>query len=619
MARLFLRFLLFLSLLALMTFVSACGASPDQGDGGAEDGGSPDIEIPDNTGDIKDSVHFAEISYSRPDVEELRGVIELAISAIEDNSTTFDEQMAKVRSIDPLYENFVTMHTYAMIKSYVDASDTVFADELLYLDDAAPGIAQLLEDVTVAAATSPHAVRFESDYFGEGLIEQYAGGGIYTDELVKLFEDEAKLEARYTSISASTVRITYNGKTDTYENTLRELKRLYGEDSQAYKSAFHFCSAAYERAVEELSVDTFISLLKVRRRIADTLGYDSYTEYAYEVLGHDYSITDTEKFLGDISKYVVPVYGALAARVFGKGSSDTVSVDTATLLNTLSGVFRDMDGELLEVYSYMLTYGLYDVRSATADRYEGAFTTYLEGYDAPYLFVTSSGYAGDYMTVAHEFGHFYDYYLNGRGESSLDLMEVSSQGLELLVLLELGNTLSWKEYKQLYYGQMEDILLVFIMQGFYSKFEHIVYDLSYYEITEERINGAVSEAAEAMSLSPSVYNELSDVMIPHIFIEPLYVQSYCTSLAAALEIFFTEAQTPGEGFRIYEAILKRDGYSGFDERISATGLGSPFDEGVIMRLADSIYFSLLGSHFFDEYKGTNTAGIVYVDALALCS
>ena len=614
MLKIFIRFSLLIGMLMLVALISACATTPkDESDGKKEDeGGSSEIKIPDSADNLRESVHFADIKYERPDIEALRSAIENAISSIEANNTSFDQQMSAVKAIDLLYESFVTMHTYATIRTYANSTDAFYTEELAILDEEFPAIAKLLEDMTVAAATSPHAVRFESDYFGDGLVEKYANGGMYTDELVNLFADEAELEARYNSVSTATVTITYSGRTDTCDNLIKEFCEAYGENSTEFKSASYFCHAAYQREAERIYTDIFIELLKTRRKIADALGYDSYIEYAYDVTGHDYDPAKTEKFLGDISKYVVPVYSALSTKVFGRGTHSEPILDRATVLNTVSGALEEIDEELIDVYTYMLTYGLYDIKESDSGRFDGSFTAYLEGYDAPYMFVTSQGGIDDYMTVSHEFGHFYDYFLNGGQDSSLDLMEISSQGLELLVLSELRDVLSWRDYKRLYYSQMEDMLLVFIFQGLYSKFEHNVYELSYYEITEDRINSAVAEAAEAMSLNSAVYNELSDVMIPHIFLEPLYVQSYCTSLATSLEIFFAEMNDSGSGYEIYNTLLDRHGYVGFEEQLRGAGLMSPFDEGVVKKLADSIYYSLLGSHFFDEYKGTPPQGTVYV-------
>ncbi|MBQ8528518.1 MAG: hypothetical protein IJ459_02145 [Clostridia bacterium] len=622
MPRIFFRLTFALCLFMLLALISACSAAPSEedGDGQTSDGTSPEIKLPDGDGEVRDSVHFDDIVYSRPDVENLCGVIGSAVEAVENNELSFEEQIEKIRAIEPLYAELRTMHTYSMIKTYENSNDPKYSVEFSYLEEQMPSVAKLLEDLMVAAALSPHAERFESDYFGEGLIEKYAGGGKYTDELVELFEKEAALEAQYTSVSTATVKISYDGVTDTYDNIVSSLKEKYNEGSSAYLSAVAYCNSEYRKASERLLTDIFIKLVEVRGRIAEAMGYASYVEYAYEVLGHDYSVPDTEEMLLDIAEYITPIYSTLYTRVFSRNTGNGNSVNSATVLNTLSGVLGELDGELLEVYNYMLTYGLFDVDAPSSVRYEGAFTTYLDSYLSPYMFVTASGYSDDYMTVAHEFGHYYDYYLNGSTGASIDLMEVSSQGLELMVLLNLEEALSWQDYKKLYYGQMEDILSVFILQGFYAKFEHIVYSLPYDEISEKAIDVAVAEAAREMNLNDKVFCDFSTVMIPHIFVEPLYVQSYCTSLAASLEIFFAEMNREGEGYEMYKEVLRREGYTDFEEQLREAGLNSPFEDGVIKKLADSIYYSLIGAHYFEEYKGSaNSVFIPYIERNRLCA
>ena len=82
------------------------------------------------------------------------------------------------------------------------------------------------------------------------------------------------------------------------------------------------------------------------------------------------------------------------------------------MINDLYSVYRDIDPELLDVYSYMLQHGLYDIADESANRFSGAFTTYIYSNNSPFIFMSAEGKIVDYMTLAHEVGHFYDGYVN---------------------------------------------------------------------------------------------------------------------------------------------------------------------------------------------------------------
>lgn len=64
----------------------------------------------------------------------------------------------------------------------------------------------------------------------------------------------------------------------------------------------------------------------------------------------------------------------------------------------------------------------------------GSYTTYLESYEMPYIYISPEGTLADLLTAAHEYGHFVDGYVNCNQTFSIDCSEVFSQALEYLTL-----------------------------------------------------------------------------------------------------------------------------------------------------------------------------------------
>ena len=164
----------------------------------------------------------------------------------------------------------------------------------------------------------------------------------------------------------------------------------------------------------------------------------------------------------------------------------------------------------------MLQHSLFDISPASESRFCGAFTTYLDNYSAPFLFISSEESVLDYSTLFHEFGHFADAYMNYNGEASIDLSEVSSQALELLSLVMLEGVIDGEEYDALRLYLFENALSTLIFQGFYACFEEIAYSIPRDEITRESLDGAVGDAAEMMGLRRDSLNNINSVLIPHI-------------------------------------------------------------------------------------------------------
>ena len=117
--------------------------------------------------------------------------------------------------------------------------------------------------------------------------------------------------------------------------------------------------------------DIFVELVKVRKRIADELGYESYTDFAYSEMGYDYAKEDTVALLSEFKNTVYPVYLTLYNRAFRSyfysNKPSESSYDTTA--NSLYAVYTKLDGEVGEAYSYMLKCGLYDIGKYKAGRY----------------------------------------------------------------------------------------------------------------------------------------------------------------------------------------------------------------------------------------------------------
>ena len=612
MARFISLFLLFALLVANISVLSSCKGveKPDNNPSSNTENKNPSNDNTSDTGIVvpaykdynRGTINYENIEYKRPDIDDVTSSAESVSDIITKNEISFELQMEKIEEIEAPYNNVVTMATIVDIETRKNSADEFWAGEYEYINTSYPSFAQSIEKIFVAAANSVHAEQFESEYFGEGLIEDYKDGGIYTDELVFLMEEEAKAEAEYSAISTATVIITYDGMTDTVDNILKSYSEKYGSNSSKYLSASAMCKLLYEDERKILESEILVELFKIRSRIGKSYG-DGYLEFAYESIYHDYSPDDELKFIKNVTEYVLPVYLNLSVNnVFYeyKKTGKPEALNRVNLINNVSAVLKQTDAELYDIYSYMLQHKLYDIDKENTNRYEGAFTTYIEDYSAPYLFLTTSGNTTDYSTLFHEFGHFADYYINYNSDTSLDLSEVSSQALSLLMLTKLDTKMSAAALDYITRYELESALKVLIFQSFYALFEHYAYSISEEDISKETLDAAVVRAAEEMNLNTSAINSIEAVSIPHIFLYPTYVQSYCTSIVVSLEIYYLEVENTGAGFAAYKTLLDRDTpFLTFEEELQRAEISSPFDSDVLKNIADKIHYSMYGKHFFE--------------------
>lgn len=564
-----------------------------------------EIAVPEYKDYGRGTVSFGDIVYTRPDADKIIGDFGTVCEKIEADEISYEEQLGEIRSLEDGYSSFITMQKYAFLLFSKNTQDSYWSGEYEYLSTSYSAFSQAVENLFVAAASSQHAESFERDYFGDGLIEEYGDGGEYTDRAVELMAEEARLEAQYSALSPSTVAVTFEGITDSAERIVAYFAA--NGSAERFIGVYDACNRLYKDSYRSACTDILVKLFKVRRLISDELGYDSYAAFAYKNMGHDYTTEDFIAFSNGITSYVIPVYSKLSS--YGFGSSQSIlstAVSKTELINGVYASITEADAELGEIFSYMLQHSLYDIEAEDEARTSGALTTYLNGYNAPFIFMSMTETLEDYTTLCHEFGHFADFYINYANDASLDLSEVSSQALELLMLTKLGEALSDEEVAALTVYELKSALECLIFQSFYARFEHIAYSISYEAINASTLNLAVKYAARDAGLNYELINDVGYIMIDHIFLYPFYVQSYCISAATALEIYFTEISSEGAGFDTYkELITREDDTLTFGEYLDGAGLTDPFADGFLKLLADKIHYDLLGSHFFHEYNSTN--------------
>ena len=605
----------------------ACSAS-EGNNGSGDNNPSSDIEndyhdkivVPEYKDYQRGTINFKDISYTRPNytttIENIRSVI----AAIEKNEISFDEQIERIIALEDEYNHILTMYSLANIYNSKDTSLKFWNTEYTYVASNYPLFAEAIEDLFVAAANSTLAEKFEEEYFGEGLIEKYRDGGKFTEAMIELWANEEQLEAEYSSISTDSVEITYNGITDTLNNLLDFYKQKYGESSREYLSHSSLICTQYREKLNAEYLRIFISLIKTRKEIARELGNRSYLDYAYESLGRDYTSAEASKYLDDISEYIVPVYNVLYLSAFipyfypdgmAKPAIEASGVTLDVLINNGYDILEDADSGLTEIYAYMLQHGLYDIELNGENRMPTSFTTYLDQYNAPFVFISALGNITDYSTLFHEFGHFYDSYINYNSEASIDQKEISSQGLEYLMLHFADEKISKKDQVYLKYSMLRGALETLVIQGFYAKSEELIYALDYDDITKENIDKEIKSAADMFGLNSQMIDVSYLYSIPHLYLYPFYVQSYAVSIAPALEMYFMEKENPGTGFEAYLELVDRTGEEDLTlkEALKKSGLTDPFKKNYLRTIANDIYNAIIGKSYYEEDSVKNDINV----------
>ena len=528
---------------------------------------------------ILDPVPFSEMTYERPDSAKLCSDI-AAVQTMVENGDTLDNVLDAFNAAYDDYRIFDTMATLAYIHYTLDLEDEFYTEENAWSDEQSPLVSQALEKCYIAMAQSPLRDELEAECFGEGFFEFYDENQVYSnDRVVELMQQDAALQTEYMALQSNQT-IEWEGQEQLFDDVMDAVSSDYTSYLAAYK--------AYYDKYNPLVADIFIQQIKVRKEIAQELGYDSYADFAYEyTYQRDYTPEQVAQYTDDIA---TELSGLFLAAVYNSYSED---MDTDTSFRMLAETAATFGGEIEEAYEYMTKYGLSDL-SESSSKMPGSYMTYLSAYEMPFLYVSPTGTIDDLLTEVHEFGHFVDGYVNCNGTTSIDCAEIFSQGLEFLALDRAKLTADQRS--GLTVSKVSDAITVFLGQGCYAAFELAVYDLPDDQLTAENINQLFLECNEKFGMGLTGFEDIVApgwIDVQHFLIAPFYVISYCISNDAALQIFQTETES-GTGLDLYRTLLGLSADNTVLNLLDEAGMESPFAPGRMAELADFLTKEIYG-------------------------
>ena len=530
-----------------------------------------------------DMVAFSEMVYTQPDVDGYTAACDALVQKAQSGAKA-KQLLADYYDLYDRYTDFYTMDALAEVRYSQNISDAYYADAYAWCESMAPTVEEGLESVMKAFAACPQRQTMERMYFGGGYFLYYDDYEVYTNEyFLRLSEQEAELLNQYRELMEDP-QIVWEGK----EQSLWDLQ------ADADYDTYHALMNVFYETYNPRIVPIYIELVKVRNRLAQTLGYQNYAQYAYEMIyDRDYTPIQGKTLAKDIRDQLLPVYDAIVQTDWYYTLNHRAA-DEAETYQVVQTAAEALGGAWADAFRFMDRYGLYDISQAP-EKEDISYQTYLYSYEAPMLIVNSVGDSSDFTAFAHEFGHFTEAYYTYAASEDLETAETYSQATEFLALC-YTTSLSDREREQMLRLKLLDALETFLSQASYARFEERVYALPESELTVDRVN----EISREVNLDYGYYDPEYDnyytlgwIEVTHFFSNPFYVISYCVSADTSLQVYQLEAAEPGAGVKAFEALLDRGYAYGVKEVMKNAGLENPFSPGRMQTLADFFRQELL--------------------------
>ena len=501
-----------LLLAAAMLSLILCGCADDaetagavRGDGSVSDALATGLGVTvpeDETGRFAsaDGIHadvdYADMTwYIYDDAELLDKAARLGETADgKEAADLYDWLMAE-------YAKVYTLDNLAYIDFYAHPGDETLSDACRQLDsvlnEVNDALCTALSDALDGTAGS--ALR---SYIGEDKATALVGYDEQTDRQREITERVSELTLQYNALIME--YLSYDEETEKIGALYRELVDLHNEEAQI-------------------------------------VGYKDYADYAYEAsYGRDFTPDDAAALCEAVKPYARQYFGSL---YYNEATYADFSADTDLTERELVGLVTQymprVSDDAAKAAAYMEKHGLYFMDSAERVSDLG-FTTTLDQYNAPFIYLALYGDQNDIQSMFHEFGHYYDAYVNPVPDlllsvGSLDIFEIHSTGMEAL-------STGW--YEDIY-GEDADLARIrFLDSALYTVFSGCLFDefqrVVYADptLTPEQISQTFVTIARSYGLR-SFGKEFSHywMQVNHNFESPFYYISYAVSMLASLQIY----------------------------------------------------------------------------------
>lgn len=399
------------------------------------------------------------------------------------------------------YAKVYTLDNLAYIDFYAHPGDETLSDACRQLDSVLNEVNDALCTALSAALDGPAGSALRS-YIGEDKATALVGYDEQTDRQREITERVSELTLQYNALIME--YLSYDEETEKIGALYRELVDLHNEEAQI-------------------------------------VGYKDYADYAYEAsYGRDFTPDDAAALCEAVKPYARQYFGSL---YYNEATYADFSADTDLTERELVGLVTQymprVSDDAAKTAAYMEKHGLYFMDSA--DRVSDlGFTTTLDQYNAPFIYLALYGDQNDIQSMFHEFGHYYDAYVNPVPDlllsvGSLDIFEIHSTGMEAL-------STGW--YEDIY-GEDADLARIrFLDSALYTVFSGCLFDefqrVVYADptLTPEQISQTFVTIARSYGLR-SFGKEFSHywMQVNHNFESPFYYISYAVSMLASLQIY----------------------------------------------------------------------------------
>ena len=543
---------------------------------------------------------FNEYEYEHLDLEKIKAEFSRLIESFK-KAKNMKGQVAAFDEIIKLRNHIETMQTLVSIRHSVDTNDEFYDKENEYMDEISPILFGFTNDFYKTLVNSKFKDELIKKY-GKLLFDLAENTlKVFSNEIIPDAQEENRLSSKYSKLIAS-AKIDFDGKE---LNLSQMVPYTQSKDRNVRIEAAKKVAQFFAENQEEFD-NIYDSLVKVRTKMAQKMGYKNYVEFGYKQLSRlEYDAKMVKGYRKQVLENIVPLHTELRKRQekrlgleklrfydeaikFNSGNADPHG-SPEWILNHGKTMYKELSKETDEFFTFMTENNLLDLLSKKG-KMSGGYCTYIPEYKAPFIFANFNGTAHDIDVLTHEAGHAFQVYQSRSFDvpeylwPTYEACEIHSMSMEFLTWpwMNLFFENDTDKYKFIHLSEA----LLFIPYGVtVDEFQHWVYENPEVTPQERREKWLEIEKKYLPTRDYGEADELKNGIFwfrqGHIFSSPFYYIDYTLAQVCAFQFWIKSRENREKAWQDYLNLCKLGGSKPFFELMKSANLKNPFEEGTL--------------------------------------
>ena len=543
---------------------------------------------------------FNEYKYEHLDLEKIKKEFSELIKSFE-KAENVEGQVNAFDEIIKLRNHIETMQTLVSVRHSIDTNDEFYDKENEYMDEISPILFGFTNDFYKALVNSKFKDELIQKY-GKFLFDLAENTlKTFSPEIIPDAQEENRLSSKYSKLIAS-AKIDFDGKE---LNLSQMVPYTQSKDRNVRIEAAKKVAQFFSENQDKFD-NIYDSLVKVRTRMAQKMGYKNFVEFGYKQLSRlEYDAKMVEGYRKQVLENIVPLHTELRERQgkrlgvdklkfydeaikFNSGNADPHG-SPEWILNNGKTMYKELSKETDEFFTFMTENNLLDLLSKKG-KMSGGYCTYIPEHKAPFIFANFNGTSHDIDVLTHEAGHAFQVYQSRGFEvpeylwPSYEACEIHSMSMEFLTWpwMDLFFENDTDKYKFIHLSEA----LLFIPYGVtVDEFQHWVYENPEATPKERREKWIEIEKKYLPTRDYGEVEELKNGIFwfrqGHIFSSPFYYIDYTIAQVCAFQFWIKSRENREKAWKDYLNLCKLGGSKPFFELMKSANLKNPFEEGTL--------------------------------------